>query len=104
MFNILKRLKNHIMIILVIILNVYLFKDNIKSNKEIKKLEAEQAKLIRKESQMLNDVINRSEELKTKNEELIYYIQTLEAEKETDRCLSSPINDNVRRLLYEAGI
>ena len=102
------KIKNCIISILVFILiltlNIYFYKKYKTAAAEIKRLEAEQAALIKQEGELVKDIINRSEELKNKNEELIYYIKILEANKDSDECLSSPVGNNIRELLYEAGI
>ena len=96
--------KNYTMMVLLIALCLYSFGEVKRAKKEIKQLETEQTRLIKKESELIADVIRRSKEMGVKNEELKRYIKVLEEQRQTDACLSSPVNDNVRRLLHEAGI
>ncbi len=73
-------------------------------DEEIKELETEKSILLKSIDDGFKDIQKRNEELGVRNEELKGYIQLLEEQQKEDKCLSSSINANTRRLLHEAGI
>lgn len=94
-----------ILLILFLLFNYKNLKRELKYlNEEIKELETEKSILLKSIDDGFRDIQKRNEELGVRNEELKTYIQLLEEQQKEDKCLSSPINANTRRLLYEAGI
>lgn len=94
-----------ILIILFFLFNYRNLKKELKYlDEEIKVLETEKTLLLKSIDDGFRDIQKRSEELGVRNEELKGYIQLLEEQQQEDKCLSSPVNANTRRLLQDAGI